>query len=209
MPEPVVIASRPRLKVGIGAAALLILVALAIAVAVGVFGPHGVTTTVSSPQPVSTVAVVGTAAPRGQLYIHVVGAVIRPGLYVLSAGDRVVDAVSAAGGFAAEADHGQVNLARVLSDGEQLVVLAIGEVPAAGSGSAGGSAGGGSVGAKVNLNSADQSALESLPRVGPAMAARILDWRKTNGRFTAIEDLMSVTGIGQKTFDGLKDLVTV
>ena len=62
---------------------------------------------------------------------------------------------------------------------------------------------------KVNINTADASALETLPRVGPAMAARIIDWREVNGRFAAIEDLMSVTGIGQKTFDGLKELVTV
>ena len=62
---------------------------------------------------------------------------------------------------------------------------------------------------KVNINTADAAALETLPRVGPAMAERILAWRDENGRFSAIEDLMSVTGIGEKTFDGLKDLVTV
>ena len=94
-----------------------------------------------------------------------------------------------------------MNLARVLSDGEQLVVPLVGEAPAAGATQA--------PGGKVKLNSADETALETLPRVGPAMAQRILDWRKKNGRFTAIEDLMSITGIGEKTFDALKDLVTV
>jgi competence protein ComEA len=61
----------------------------------------------------------------------------------------------------------------------------------------------------VNLNTADEATLETLPRVGPAMAKRILDWRKTNGRFSSIEDLMGVTGVGDKTFEGLKDLITV
>lgn len=64
-------------------------------------------------------------------------------------------------------------------------------------------------GGKINLNTADASTLESLPRVGPALAARILAWREENGRFASVEDLMSVSGIGDKTFAGLKDLVTV
>jgi competence protein ComEA len=62
---------------------------------------------------------------------------------------------------------------------------------------------------RVNLNTADAAALETLPRVGPALAERILQWREANGRFAAIEDLMQVTGIGEKTFDGLRDLVTI
>ena len=61
----------------------------------------------------------------------------------------------------------------------------------------------------MNLNTADAAILETLPRIGPAMAERILQWRETNGRFTAIEDLLSVSGIGDKTFEGLRDLVTV
>lgn len=203
MPEPsIIVASKPRLKVGIGAAAVLVLATLAIAVAVSAFGSHGATTKVTTPGPASTAAM-NTAAPRTQLYIHLVGAVVRPGLYVLNSGDRVIDAVAAAGGFSAEADQAQVNLARVLTDGEQIAVPAVGEVQPSGA------SGAVQPGAKININTADETALETLPRVGPAMAARILDWRKTNGRFTAIEDLMSVTGIGQKTFDGFKDLVTV
>ena len=64
-------------------------------------------------------------------------------------------------------------------------------------------------GGKVNLNSADMATLETLPRVGPSLAARIIAWRDANGRFASVEDLMSVSGIGDKTFAGLKDLVTV
>lgn len=182
---------------------MLVLAALGIAVAVSAFGSHGATTTVSTPRPIGTAA---TAAARPRLYIHLIGAIARPGLYILNTGDRVVDAVAAAGGFTAGADQGQVNLARVLADGEQVIVPAMGEAsPVGGSGVSGAA----QPGAKVNINTADETALETLPRVGPAMAARIVEWRKTNGRFAAIEDLMSVTGIGQKTFDGFKDHVTV
>ena len=208
MPDSaIIVAARPRLRVAIGAAVVLVLAALAIAVLVSVLGSHGETTTIGSPKPfASTTAAATTAAPRGQLFVHVVGAVSQPGLFVLATGDRVVDAVAAAGGFTGTADQTQVNLARVLADGEQIVVPVVGEAAAGPPGTAGGAA---TVGGKVNLNSADSTALETLPRVGPAMSKRIIDWRTTNGRFTAIEDLMSVTGVGQKTFDGLKDLVTV
>jgi len=202
----IIVAARPRLKVGIGAAAILILLALAVAVVVSALGPHGVTTRVATPKQVGATSIAGTAAPRSQLYVHLVGAVVHPGLYVLATGDRVLDAVAAAGGFTPEADQSKVNLARALSDGEQVVVPAAGDLLVAG---ATGPAGIPSNGARVNLNLADVTALETLPRVGPALAARIVEWRKTNGRFTAIEDLMSVTGVGQKTFDGLKELVTV
>src|SRR5690606_39310270 len=121
--------------------------------------------------------------------------------------DRVIDAVAAAGGYTDAADRNALNLARVVSDGEQLVVYAEGEAPSAGTG-AGGS-GHQSIGGKVNLNTADAVTLQTLPRVGPALSARIIQWREVNGRFRTIEDLMSVTGIGEKTFAGLRDLVTV
>ena len=126
----------------------------------------------------------------------------RPGLYALDDGARGVDIVAAAGGFTDKADPAGINLARFLTDGEQIVVPAKGEVIP--SGGAGGSGGG-----KVNLNTADAAALDTLPRIGPAMAQRILDWRQKNGRFTSVDDLLDVPGIGQSTLDGMRDLVTV
>ena len=78
-----------------------------------------------------------------------------------------------------------------------------------GSNGNGGGAASSTTGGKVNLNTADAAALETLPRVGPGLAARILAWRDANGRFSSVEDLMSVSGIGDKTFEGLKDLVTI
>jgi competence protein ComEA len=141
------------------------------------------------------------------LFVHILGAVTKPGLYQLHDGDRAVDAVAAAGGFTAEADRQQLNLARLVSDGEQIYVPKVGE---AGAGPPGSSAtGSGTIGGKVNINTASESDLETLPRVGPTMAKRIIAWRGANGRFATIEDLMSVTGIGEKTFAELKDLVTV
>jgi len=191
-------------RVGIGAVVVLVLVALGCAVLVSAWGDHGSALEVARTGAASAVPGEGGGAGNGsgaQFFVHILGAVERPGLYGVREGNRVIDAVAAAGGFTDSADQTQVNLARFLVDGEQLYVPTVGETPA--------SAPGVTAQGKVNINTADASALETLPRVGPAMAARIIDWREANGRFAAIEDLMSVTGIGQKTFDGLKDLVTV
>jgi competence protein ComEA len=185
---------RTRVRARVGAVVVLVLVGLGCAVLVSALGDHGSAAEVARSEP--------SAAPMvgGAIYVHILGAVERPGLYELREGARAVDAVAAAGGFADTADHAQLNLARFLVDGEQIVVPEVGAVAAApGTASDG----------RVNLNTADATALETLPRVGPALAERIIAWRDANGRFTAVEDLMSVSGIGTKTFDGLKDLVTV
>jgi competence protein ComEA len=172
---------------------VLLLVGLGVAVLVtALSGRDGSTLPVTAPSPVSV--------QSGSLYVHVLGAVRSPGLYQLAEGGRAVDAVAAAGGFADGADETQLNLARLLVDGEQIYVPVMGEVPVAPGGVADG---------KVNLNTADQAMLETLPRVGPSLAQRILAWREANGRFSAVEDLLSITGIGDKTFDGLKDLVSI
>ena len=168
---------------------VLLLVGLGVAVLVSAVVPRSSTSEV-----VPTLA----PAPSGAIYVHVLGAVLAPGLYELREGDRVVDAIAVAGGFAEGADQTQLNLARVVTDGEQLVVPLMGAVLPPGEQSG-----------KVNLNSATLEQLETLPRVGPALAQRILDWRESNGRFSAVEDLLSVTGIGTKTFEGLRELVTV
>jgi competence protein ComEA len=206
-------ARRARVRVGVGAALILVLVGLGCAVFITAITPHGASSVVapsavpSGPPSSGAVGSSGAAASSGTvIYVHILGQVNDPGLYALHDGDRAVDVVAAAGGLTPAADPAALNLARFLSDGEQIIVPAVGEtIPAAGI--AGGAAGG-ATGGKVNINTADESTLETLPRVGPAMAARILAWRAANGRFTAIEDLMSVSGIGEKTFEGLKDLVT-
>jgi competence protein ComEA len=142
--------------------------------------------------------------------VHVVGAVVSPGLFPLAPGSRVVDALAAAHGFAEGADPAGVNLARVLTDGEQLVVPRQGEAPApAASGSAGASSTGASPSTPVDLNTATAEQLETLPRVGPSLAARIIAWRSAHGRFTRVADLGRVPGIGDRTLASLTPLVRV
>lgn len=138
----------------------------------------------------------------GELYVHVLGQVTRPGLYMLDLDARVVDALAAAGGTLADADLQAVNLARPLSDGEQLIVPVAG---AAGEPGANAPVGDG----LIDLNNADQAALETLPRIGPALAQRIVEWRDSNGRFQSVDDLLAVPGIGEKLLAGLADLVRV
>jgi len=196
-------ARRARVRVGVGAALILVLVGLGCAVFVTAITPHGASSVVApSVLPTSN----PSASPGANgvvIYVHILGQVAHPGLYTLHDGDRGVDVVAAAGGLTASADPASLNLARFLSDGEQIIVPELGQsIPASSA------AGGTAIPGKVNINTADEPTLETLPRVGPAMAARILAWRAANGRFTAVEDLMSVSGIGEKTFEGLKDLVT-
>lgn len=196
-------ARRARVRVGVGAALILLLVGLGCAVFITAITPHGTSSVVAPSALPSSSTAASPGANSAVIYVHILGQINTPGLYALHDGDRAVDVVAAAGGLTASADPSALNLARFLSDGEQIIVPAVGEnMPAAGAG------GGTSIPGKVNINTADEPTLETLPRVGPAMAARILAWRAANGRFTAVEDLMSVSGIGEKTFDGLKDLVT-
>jgi competence protein ComEA len=145
--------------------------------------------------------------------VHVLGAVREPGIVELPIGSRVVDAVAAARGPTDDADLAGVNLARVLVDGEQLVVPRMGEVPAVGAnggaGGASGSSGATDAQGRVNINLADASALEALPGVGPALAGRIIAWREQNGPFRSVDELTAVAGIGEKTLAGFRDQATV
>lgn len=136
------------------------------------------------------------------IYVHIVGEVTAPGIYELESGARLMDAIFAAGGLTKTADQASVNLARELTDGEQIVVYKVGVAPML-LGSANGGA------AQISLNRASASELEDLPGVGPALAARIIDWRTANGGFKKKEDLLSISGIGDKLFAGLKDQVVL
>lgn len=134
------------------------------------------------------------------VYVHIVGEVVSPGMYQLPVGARLVDAVFAAGGLTDQADNSSVNLARQLSDGEQVVVFKIGEVA-----ETGGSASGG----LISINRATAEQLEELPGIGPALSARIIAYRDANGGFKAKEDLLNVSGIGDSIFSGFVDLITL
>ena len=155
--------------------------------------------------------------PSGHAVVHVAGQVADPGVVTLVIGARVSDAVTAAGGLTGQADPAAVNLARVIQDGEQIYVPAMGEEPPA---LFGGPAeqphvvGGGPEQATqadslVDLNTATQAQLETLPGIGPALASRIIAWRETNGGFAEKSDLMSVSGIGPAVMGNVQDLITV
>lgn len=153
-----------------------------------------------------------SAGAGGIVVVDVVGQVGRPGLVSLPAGSRVADAITAAGGATPEADVSLLNQARLVIDGEQIRVPRPGEVIAAAPGAAApGAAGGagGGVGALVSLNSADLATLDGLPGVGPVLAQRILDWRSEHGRFTSVDELGEVSGIGDKLMSQLRPRVTL
>lgn len=145
--------------------------------------------------------------------VHVGGAVADPGVRELAEGSRVQDAVDASGGFAEGAAPDALNLARVLSDGEQVVVPTLEEAAgaqgadagAAGAGASSGSAAGG----RVNINRATAAELDTLPGVGPSTAEKIVADREANGPFATTEDLKRVSGIGDKKYEELADLVCV
>lgn len=141
-----------------------------------------------------------SAAIEQYLYVHIVGEVVTPGMYQLPLGARLVDAVFAAGGLTEFADNSSVNLARELSDGEQVVVSSVNEQ----SETLGTSSGG-----LISINRASDKELEELPGIGPALSARIIAWREANGGFKSIEDLLKVSGIGENLLSGLKDSVTL
>lgn len=156
-----------------------------------------------------------TAPP---LTLHVTGAVVQPGLYSLPIGSRVADAVEAAGGMLPDADPESLNLAALVQDGERVWVpwkqaVKLPALPAIGEGQAQGrnltDLSPPDPTFPININTATQDELESLPGVGPVIAERIVTYRQEYGLFTNIEDIQQVPGIGPATFDKLKDLITV
>ena len=142
------------------------------------------------------------------IFVHVTGAVAKPGVYATEVGSRVFDIVAMAGGFTKKADQASVNLARLVSDGEQLLVFeratSSNTVTATSNAPTGSMAG-----TLVSLNRATQSELEELPGVGPTLAQRIIDWRSANGGFKSLEDLLEVGGIGDKLFAGIQGKVAL
>lgn len=186
-------------------------------------GAPGTTGGDGSTPPAAPSAAVGDASgpAAGPVLVHVVGEVAAPGVVELPAGARVVDAIDAAGGLTEAADAGSVNMARAVVDGEQVWVGAPGEDPpvgwvsgapaVAGNGSDGQSAGSSSTEgrAPVDLNRATQADLEELPGIGPVTAGRILAWREEHGAFTAVAELLEVSGIGERTLEQLEPLVVV
>ncbi|WP_049785529.1 ComEA family DNA-binding protein [Cellulomonas gilvus] len=214
-PEPV----PHRLRIRITPRGVLV-VALAVALVAGAVALRaaatrpGVATPLPVPAPWASASPGAGDGPPGEptgapapaeLVVDVVGAVARPGVVRLPPGSRVVDALDAAGGALTDADVARLNLARVLVDGEQVVVPRPGDPVVAAPPDAGGGADGGSL---VDLNTADEATLDTLPGIGPVLAARIVEHRAA-GPFASVDDLVDVPGIGQALLEDLRDLVRV
>lgn len=150
------------------------------------------------------------------IYVHVAGEVQNPGMYELKSDSRVSDAIDAAGGLTESADQLSVNLARQVTDGEQIVVRAYSE-PESGTGESIDSSDSGVSSSpatgvftdKVNINTASASELITLDGVGESTAAKIIAYRQANGSFASIEDIKKVSGIGDKKYEAIKDRITV
>lgn len=144
-----------------------------------------------------------SSADADAVVVHVVGEVVSPGLVGLRPGDRVADAIEAAGGATPTAVLAGLNLARPVVDGEQVVVPAEGGPPPPPD--QGGPPG--TTGGVLDLNSADAAALDTLPGVGPVLAERIVAWREEHGRFSSVDELVEVSGIGPALLGDVRDLV--
>ena len=215
--------SRPVL-LGIASFAVVIAILAALGVASSARGDFVMGNSASS----SSAAIEAVTEPQAQAgssvsdvekaspCVYVVGAVKHPGVYTVPAGARVTDAIEAAGGFAKGADAISVNLARPVVDGEQITVPKKGEGVSKEAASADtqlvqvdGPAPIGSSDGKVNINTASASELESLPGIGAATAEKIISSRQSEGPFTAPEELKRVSGIGDKKYAAIADLITV
>lgn len=162
---------------------------------------------VVSRSPSGEAVVLRPAPTERPVVVYITGAVPRPGVYALPKGARVQDAISAAGGFLAEAEKSQINLAALIEDGEKLDIPYVEggspvlstPVPAIVT----------STTELVNINTASTTELETLPGIGPTTAQKIIDHREANGPFVNTEDIINVPGIGPGTYERIKDLIAV
>ena len=206
--------------------AILVVIAAASGLAMASFNSRssGVSFEHSDEASVSDVRGSGDASPddessaksssAAEVYVDVDGAVVRPGVYRLKDGARVSQAIDAAGGLTAEADVTGLNRASKVADGQKIYVPKVGEQQTV---SADGGADGGAVLASgandvaglVNINTASAAELQTLSGIGPSMAQSIIDERTKNGAFASVDDLMRVSGIGEKKLAKIKDCICV
>ncbi len=136
-----------------------------------------------------------------EIYVDISGQVEKPGVYIVSDGTRLYEVIEKAGGLKKNAEMDQINRAEIVTDGQKIVIPAKGETIAA--------SGGAAASGLININTADSTALQEIPGVGPATAEKIIAYRTENGRFASKEDIKNVSGIGEKTYEKMKDKITV
>jgi competence protein ComEA len=193
---------RIRVKLAVGSATIAGLAIVVIAIIASSITSVG--KTVDIPQDLTASPIAGVNQPQytlGSVLVHVIGEVNSPGIYELESGSRVIDAVMSAGGLLMSAAECGVNLAREVKDGEQLFIPSQDQnCMVNGSSDQGGT---------LSLNSATAEQFDSLPGIGPTLADRIVQWRNSNSGFASIDQLNEVSGIGDKLFAGIRDLVTL
>lgn len=207
--------------------AILVVIAAASGLAMASFNSHsgGVSFERSDEASASDVRGPGDASPgddessaksssAAEVYVDVDGAVVRPGVYRLKDGARVSQAIDAAGGLMAEADVTGLNRASKITDGQKIYVPTVGEQQAAAAvggaeSSAATTPGAGSSSGLVNINTASAAELQTLSGIGPSMAQSIIDDRSKNGPFASVDDLMRVSGIGEKKLAKIKDCICI
>lgn len=198
------LASHVRLERSFGAV-LVIAASYAFGVVSGVLSDrayHAGVTGVPTPAGLLLIEPTPVAVSAERVIVHVSGAVERPGVYELLEGQRVRDAIESAGGVTTAADLHALNLAAPLRDGQKIVV------PLASDGSVGTRASSAQESSPVNLNSASQAQLETLPGVGPVTAERIVRDRQVNGAFGSVEELRTRSLVNESTFERIRDLVS-
>ena len=131
-----------------------------------------------------------------KIYVHVKGEVINPGLYEMKLGDRINDAVKKAGGVTEVGDENRINLAKELTDGMEVIVPNINDELE-------------NLQGKININTASEERLTDIAGVGKATAKKIIKYREETGGFTAIEEIMNIDGIGIKTFETIKEDISI
>lgn len=137
-----------------------------------------------------------------KIYADISGCVEKPGVYEVEEGTRIFQLIEKAGGLTKDADIEGLNRAEIVSDGQKIVIYPMGE------GQESENTGVSSSG-KININTADVSQLQTISGIGPVTAEKIVEYRKTNGRFSSIEDIKNVSGIGDKTFEKIRENITI
>ncbi len=150
---------------------------------------------------------------KQQIYVDIGGCVKNPGVYKLTEGTRLFQLISQAGGLTDDADTDSINQAEEVYDGQKIMIYSVNDNSNSENGSYGSSGNGQNSSqfsaGKININRADASALQEIPGVGPATAQKIIEYRENSGRFNSIEDIKNVSGIGDKTFENMKEYITV
>lgn len=157
--------------------------------------------------------IVDVSPLKEKIYVHIDGEIKNPGVYEMENGDRVFQLLEKAGGITENGDLSSINLSKKLIDGEKIIIFAKkapeNEINLSNEANIDLHKDNTAKSNLININTADQKTLEELPGIGPTLAQRIIEYREKNGYFQSIEDIKKVSGIGEKRFEDIKDLITV